>query len=43
MLNSHCVTLLAAVIDKKILHDPTNDNFSVFFFFYFINKITDRK
>ena len=23
---------------KKILHDPTNDNFSAFFFFTFINK-----
>ena len=36
MPNSHRVTS-AAVMLKKILHDPTNDNFSVFFF-YFINK-----
>ena len=26
----------AAVIVKKILHDPTNDNFSVFLFFIII-------
>ena len=27
---------------KKIIHDLTNDNFSVLFF-YFINRKTDRK
>ena len=35
MRNSLCVTP-AAVIVKKILHDPTNDNFSVFLFFIII-------
>ena len=35
MPNSLCVTP-AAVIVKKILHDPTNDNFSVFLFFIVI-------
>ena len=28
----------AAVIVKKILHDPTNDNFSVFFFFFLLDQ-----
>ena len=35
MRNSLCVTP-AAVIVKKILYDPTNDNFSVFLFFIII-------
>ena len=36
MLNSHCVTPGAVMV--KILHDPTNDDFSVFFFFFFIGN-----
>ena len=38
MLNSHCVTPGAVMV--KILHDPTNDNFSVFFFYFIGNRLS---